>query len=356
MRSIPVLLVLAGTAAADIQPVGNFGPNPGALAMFEYIPSQLGTKRPLVVVLHGCTQQATGVVPAGWNALADQHDFAVLYPEQATANNPVRCFNWAGEHGDPANLVRGQGENASIIAMIDHAIATHDLDPDRVFITGLSAGGAFTSVMLATWPERFAGGAIFAGIPYRCATTVGQAFTCGNPGVVKAATTWGDLVRGAAPGPYPRVQIWHGSADTTVAPANATELVKQWTDAHDTDATADTTEMIDSAMREQFLAGDRIVVERYTIAGMGHAIPIGGDGCVATPGAYLSDRDICSTQHAATFFGLTGEDPPTDNDDDSDGNDEDDVIHEESPSGGCSTSGGAGLGVLALFLLARRRR
>jgi poly(hydroxyalkanoate) depolymerase family esterase len=111
--------------------------------MYEYVPASLASGRPLVVVLHGCTQMAADMERAGWNVLADQHGFAVIYPEQQTANNSVRCFNWAGEYGDPANLVRGQGENASIISMIDNAIATHGSDPARVYIVGFSAGGAF---------------------------------------------------------------------------------------------------------------------------------------------------------------------------------------------------------------------
>jgi poly(hydroxyalkanoate) depolymerase family esterase len=360
MRSVFVvsalLLLLARLAdGGTLQPVAEFGANPGALDMFEYVPTNLGAKRPLVVVLHGCTQQATGMAPAGWNTLADQLDFAVIYPEQQTTNNPIRCFNWAGENGDPANLERGKGENASILAMIDHAIATHDLDPARVFITGVSAGGAFTAVMLATWPERFAGGAIFAGMPYRCATSLTEAYTCTNPGIVKPAAQWGDLVRAAADGPWPRVQIWQGSTDTTVAPANAVELVKQWTDVHGVDASADATETLDNTTREEHRDGSRVLVETFTIAGMGHAVPIGGDDCTATSGAFFSDQGICSTARAAAFFGLAGDGGGSGNGSggsgSGSGNDD-----EAGMSGGCSTRSGAGLGLIALALLGFVRR
>ena len=106
-----VALLLAALAA-----VADFGANPGALDMYEYVPADLPANAPLVVVLHGCTQSANAMTAAGWNQLADQYQFAVVYPEQSSANNPVECFNWAGEYGDTANLVRGQGENQSILS------------------------------------------------------------------------------------------------------------------------------------------------------------------------------------------------------------------------------------------------
>jgi poly(hydroxyalkanoate) depolymerase family esterase len=199
---ICVVLAIAGLVssaeAATMKSVTSFGSNPGALAMYEYVPDNLPSGRPLVVVMHGCTQMASAMINAGWNKLADEHEFAVVYPEQATGNNPVRCFNWAGEYGDTANLVRGQGENASVISMIDAAISAHGSDPKRVYIVGFSAGAAFVSVMLSTFPERFAAGSIMSGIPYRCATTVNEAYSCQSPGVSKTGAQWGDLARGAA--------------------------------------------------------------------------------------------------------------------------------------------------------------
>ncbi|CAN5904599.1 hypothetical protein BH11MYX3_BH11MYX3_26680 [soil metagenome] len=261
------LIAIAATtsvaSSATFAPVAEFGANPGALKAFDYIPDGLAASSPLVVVLHGCTQTAMAMQSGGWDQLADEYGFAVLFPEQQTANNPVRCFNWAGEYGDQANMTRGQGENASIMAMIDKEIATHAIDPDRVFVVGLSAGAAFTAVMLATWPDRFAGGSIMAGLPYRCATDVNGAYKCQSPGVSKTAAQWGDLVRGAYTfaGPYPRVQIWQGSSDTTVAPINADELVKQWTNVHGADQTADETETIGMATRTAYQQGGKTVVE-----------------------------------------------------------------------------------------------
>jgi len=309
--AVAAVMLAASTASAALTPVSSFGSNPGNLTMYEYVPAGLPAGRPLVLVLHGCSQTAASMEAAGWNKLADQFKFTVVYPEQNTANNPVRCFNWAGEYGDTANLVRGQGENASVISMIDKAIAAHGSDPAKVYIVGFSAGGAMAAVMLATWPEKFAAGAIMSGLPYRCATTVNGAYSCQSPGVTKTAVQWGDLVRAASTyaGTRPRIQIWHGSSDSIVVPANEAELVKQWTNVFGTDDTADETQTIGNATRTAYKSGSNVVVEAYKVTGMGHATAVGADvtgTCVSTAGSYFEDKGICATMRAAQFLGLTG--------------------------------------------------
>jgi poly(hydroxyalkanoate) depolymerase family esterase len=314
--ALAVVLATASSASAALTAVTSFGNNPGALAMYEYVPASLPTGRPVVLVLHGCTQTAAAMEAAGWNKLADQFKFTVVYPEQATANNSVRCFNWAGEYGDVANLTRGQGENASIISMIDKALASHGGDPAKVYIVGFSAGGAMAAVMLATWPERFAGGAIMSGLPYRCATSVSGAYSCQSPGVTKTPAQWGDLVRAAATytGPRPRVQIWHGTTDSIVVPANQAESIKQWTNVFGTDDTADETQTIGNATRTAYKNGANVVVEAYKVTGMGHATAVGTDvtgTCPSTAGSYFEDKGICATTRAAQFLGITGGAGPT---------------------------------------------
>lgn len=348
---------------AALTPVTSFGPNPGALAAYDYVPDGLPDGAPLVVVLHGCTQTAAAMADsAGWNALADTYKFAVLYPEQQTANNPVRCFNWAGDYGNPADFTRGMGENASILAMVDDQIARHEVDPKRVFVVGLSAGGAFTSVMLATYPERFAGGSVMAGVPYHCATDVNGAYRCTNPGVAHTAEEWGGFVRAAAPAPSgarARVQIWHGTSDTTVAAMNGDELVKQWTDVHGTDATADATDTLGKATRTRYEAGGKTVVEYYKISGMAHGVAVGGTGCPAKTAAFFLDVGVCSTLVAAQFFGLVPSDPnDPGNPGTPDGGVDPDPDSDKDGGGfGCSASHGGGLGlVFAALALLRRRR
>ena len=142
----------ANDRLAALPPIAD---NPGKLAGRLYVPNNIAGPAPLVVVLHGCTQNAALYDHgSGWSALADKHGFILLFPEQNRTNNPLLCFNWFL----PDDSGRGMGEAASIANMIAAVKAAHDVDPDRVFVTGLSAGGAMASVMLATYPELFAAG------------------------------------------------------------------------------------------------------------------------------------------------------------------------------------------------------
>src|SRR5262245_31509114 len=152
-----------------------FGANPGNLRMFAYAPEHLPSKAALVIALHGCTQTSDEYDHGtGWSSLADRLGFAVVYPQQQPANNPKNCFSWFL----PGDIARGHGEALSIREMVEHAIATFAADRRKVFVTGLSAGRAMASVLLATYPKVFAGGAIIAGQPYGWASHVQQASVC----------------------------------------------------------------------------------------------------------------------------------------------------------------------------------
>jgi feruloyl esterase len=302
----------AATERLDARPsrlteIGDFGSNPGNLRMLTFAPPELPPGAPLVVVLHGCTQTAASYDHGtGWTTLADRYGFAVVLPEQSGKNNPLRCFNWfRGEDN-----ARDGGEALSIRQMVARMIADHGLDPARVYVTGLSAGGAMTSVMLATYPEVFAGGAILAAVPYRCAEGLQEAFECIFNGQVRSPAEWGDRVRAASghAGPWPKVSIWHGDTDSTVNPVNAAEIVKQWTDVHGLGPTP-TIETTVAGHRQrvwQSAAGED-VIEAYTIAGMTHGAPIdpqGIDGC-GNPMPFIHDVGLSSTYHIARFWGLT---------------------------------------------------
>jgi poly(hydroxyalkanoate) depolymerase family esterase len=184
----------AGNGPTRLREVFGFGSNPGNLRMFAYRPPTLAENPALVVVLHGCTQTAAAYdLGAGWSTLADRYGFALLLPEQQRSNNPNGCFNWF----QPAHSRRNYGEPLSIRQMIERSIVDWGIDRRRVFITGLSAGGAMTSVMLACYPEVFAGGAIIAGLPYGAATNVQQAFETMFQSPSRSPGEWGDLVRRA---------------------------------------------------------------------------------------------------------------------------------------------------------------
>ncbi|MBX3205712.1 MAG: PHB depolymerase family esterase [Labilithrix sp.] len=300
-----------GASRGALTAIASFGTNPGNLKMHAYVPAGVGPNAPLVVALHGCTQSANDYTRAGWNDLAETWKFYVLYPEQQSANNQNKCFRWF----EPQHTKRGSGEALSIKQMVDEMKRRHGIDASRVFVTGLSAGGAMTSVMLATYPDVFSAGAIMAGIPYRCASSTSEAFSCMS-GSSRTAAAWGDLVRGASSvgGPFPRVSIWQGTADYTVRPANATELVKQWTNVNGIDARPDAEGIVDGASHAEYRdASGETRVETYTIPNMGHGTavdpgfaPAGGCG---SAGAYVLDANICSTYRAGQFFRLGDADP-----------------------------------------------
>ncbi len=321
-----------------LEAVSDFGDNPAQLTMHVHSPTDLPAgPRPIVVALHGCTMNAAGYADAGWNDVADELGFHVIYPQQNTSrNNSLGCFNWGGSWpGTPNSFVasstplntgdieRGGPEVTSIVSMVEHIVSTRGGDPNRVYVTGLSAGGGMAAVLIAAYPDVFAGGQILAGIPYGCATdraTTGEAnaciqsYTALNAYLDRTPEEWAAIVAAAAPAgaPAPKVSIWHGTMDFVVNQGTSAELTEQWTAVHG--ATEGATETIEGATRQTFVAGGETVVERWTIEGMGHAAPIDpASGCGST-GSYINDVGVCSARLAATFFGLDGSGPtdPTD--------------------------------------------
>lgn len=230
-------------ARSRLTRLSDFGSNPGALSGYVYVPPTLEANAALVVVLHGCTQNVAAYdIGAGWSDMADRHGFALLLPEQQRQNNPNLCFNWFS----PGDNRRDAGEALSIRQMIAAVSARHRLNPARVFVTGLSAGGAMTSVMLAAYPDVFAGGAIIAGLPYGCASTVPQAFDRMRGHGMPSAPELTALVRAASDynGPWPSISIWHGTADATVSHGNAQAIIDQWRPLHGARAAPDRVETI----------------------------------------------------------------------------------------------------------------
>ncbi|MEV4483526.1 extracellular catalytic domain type 1 short-chain-length polyhydroxyalkanoate depolymerase [Micromonospora coxensis] len=311
LAATAVIAVAAPAQAATLTQVTGFGSNPGNLAMYAYRPDGLPAGAPAVVLLHGCTQNATGYFTnSGWRKYADLWRFTLIVAQQPSANNANSCFNWF-ETGDTA---RGQGEALSIKQMVDHAKANYGVDPARVYVSGLSAGGAMSAVMLATYPDVFAAGSVIAGVPYRCATSTTSAFSCMSPGVDKTPAAWGDLVRNAYSGyggTRPRVAIWHGTADYTVAVANATESRDQWTNVLGVSQTPTRTAALPAGTSLEVYGDD--AVRLYRVSGMGHGTPVdpgsATDQC-GTATSYFLDT-ICSTYRDALFFGLDGGASPT---------------------------------------------
>jgi poly(hydroxyalkanoate) depolymerase family esterase len=283
-----------------------FGSNPGALHARLYIPENLPEQTALVVVLHGCTQSAADYDHgSGWSQLAEQQGFAVLFPEQRRANNANLCFNWFV----PGDIRRDSGEALSIRQMIETVVAAHGLDRKGVFITGLSAGGAMATVMLAAYPEVFAGGAIIAGLAYGSASTIPEAFDRmrGHGGPSK--TELQGLLRAASPhkGPWPKISVWQGSADNTVVPSNADSILAQWQGVHGVGTSPTRMETVDGHTRQVWCdSSGRELVEKHIVAGMGHGTPLKttGENGLGCAGPFMLDVGISSTRHIAHSWGL----------------------------------------------------
>ncbi|WP_431872972.1 extracellular catalytic domain type 1 short-chain-length polyhydroxyalkanoate depolymerase [Nocardiopsis eucommiae] len=308
LMAVAVLVVAAPRAsAAELSPVPAFGTNPGALSMYEYVPDDLPQGAPLVVLLHGCTQDAaTYHRNSGWAAQAEESGLALVYAEQRTANNANRCFNWF----EPADVARGSGEVRSVASMAEHAMARHGLDAGRVFVSGLSAGGAMTAELLAAYPDLFAGGSIVAGVPVGCASGTLDAFTCMNPGRTLTPQEWGDRVRAKLPdgADPPRVAVWHGTADHTVVPANGRAGVAQWVNVWGLPSSPDGAEGLPGSTTAEYYGGGGsadAAVASFSVAGMGHGTPVDPASGCGTAGAHFLDT-VCSTGYTARFWGVGG--------------------------------------------------
>lgn len=282
-----------------------FGPNPGQLEMLSYRPEQLASRAPLVVVLHGCTQTAGGYAEAaGWLSLADRLGFMVVAAEQPSANNPNRCFNWFA----PGDVRRGEGEVASIASMVTHALEVHDLDPQRVFITGLSAGGAMAAAMLATYPELFAAGAVIAGLPYGVARNVQDALRVMGRPDGRPATDLGKLaprsLGGATP---PRLSIWHGDADYTVQVGNAHDLAQQWSAVMGLASAPECVEPQSFGERSIWRSdAGEVLIELNLVKGLGHGTPLSTRtvDSVGKVAPYMLEAGVSSSLEIARFWKL----------------------------------------------------
>ncbi|TYR81892.1 PHB depolymerase family esterase [Priestia megaterium] len=278
-----------------------------------YIPDgyQTGTALPLVVMLHGCTQDPNQFAAGTqMNTLADSEKFLVLYPEQPSSANSNKCWNWF----ETAHQSRGSGEPALIAGMVNQVKNDYTVDDHRVFAGGLSAGAAMSVIMGAAYPDIFAAISVGAGLEYKAATSVVNAFTAmssGGPNPVQQGDT-----AYQAMGNYKRtvpVIVFHGTSDTTVYPVNAEQVISQWAQTNDKASDgADNNNIDDTA--EQTVTGTvsggrsytqsiykdaagTTVMEKYMVDGMGHAWSGG-----STVGSYTDPKGPNATQLSWNFF------------------------------------------------------
>ena len=263
--------------------------NPGGLILHAHVPHNLPAGAPLVVLLHGCGQNAEEfATQSGWRYLAAKHNFALLIPAQTEANNAQTCFNWFR----PADIQHGQGEAESIAAMAKSMVDGLHLDGSRVFVTGLSAGGAMTAVLLAAYPNLFAAGAVVAGLPAGSASNVVNALArMAGRGQKHDPADWAGQARRLGPpqyeGRYPRVSVWQGLADQVVAASNARDVALQFASLHELSLPATTSPR---AGMHRTVWGN--AVELWELDFAGHVYPS------------EAEQGISAAQEIAKFWGI----------------------------------------------------
>jgi poly(hydroxyalkanoate) depolymerase family esterase len=238
--------------AAELTEVTSFGANPGNIRMFIYVPDEVAQPAPVVVSLHGCGGTAAFQLSTSrMQPLADEHGFIMVIPQGPGC--------WADGNS-----------TTSIMSMVDYTKANYEVDDDRVFASGISAGGFMTNVLVGHHPEVFAAGSAWSGTPFSC-----ELFLCALGLTQQTPEQWGNAVRTANAGfggPWPRMQIWQGTQDAIVQPVNAQEMMEQWTNVHGADQTADATESLPNGVTQRnFDAGGQTVVESFSWAA-GHTV------------------------------------------------------------------------------------
>ncbi|MDH6492342.1 poly(hydroxyalkanoate) depolymerase family esterase [Streptomyces sp. SAI-127] len=280
---------------ATLTEVTDFGTNPSNLQMYLYVPDNVTAHPAVVVAVHYCTGSGPAMYNGTeWAQLADTHGFVVIYPSVTRSS---KCFDVSS----PQALKRGGGSDpVGIKSMIDWTVSAYSADTSRIYATGISSGAMMTNVLLGDYPDVFAAGAAFSGVPFGCfATTDGSEWNsaCSGGTIAHTPQEWGDLVRAAYPGytgTRPRMQVWHGTEDDVLRYPNFGEEVKQWTNVLGVSQTpAATDSPVSGWTRTRYGAtGDRAPVEAISLQGVGHNLYAWG----------MASR-------ALTFFGLDSSGP-----------------------------------------------
>lgn len=271
-------------ASASLVQVTNFGANPTGLQMWLYVPLSVKPHPPILLALHYCTGSGpTFFSNTEFATLADQNGFLVIYP---SATRSGQCWDVSS----PQSLTRNGGSDpVGILSMVTYVEQHNNGDPNNVYVTGASSGAMMTNVLLADYPDVFKAGAAFMGVPYHCfATTDGSLWNsaCANGQITMTPQQWENLARAAFPGysgPRPRMQLWHGTADTTLNFVNFGEEIKQWTNVLGISQTPSFTDSPQSGWtRTRYgSTGVGAPVEGISIQGAGHVLPLSGMAALA---------------------------------------------------------------------------
>ncbi|KAJ3506380.1 hypothetical protein NLJ89_g6902 [Agrocybe chaxingu] len=284
----PTSTTATGTNPAPSIPAGaltritNFGTNPTNIGMYVYKPSSLKANPGLLVALHYCGGTAQAYFSGTqFRALAEQRGFMVLYGQ---APNDSNCWDITST----ASLSHdGGSDSLAIVSAVRYAIANWGIDPNKVFVAGSSSGAMMTNVLSAAYPDIFKAGAVFAGSAVGCLGFNSPQFppdVCQRGEKIQTPQQWGDRVRQAYPGytgSYPRLQIWHGTADPALNYNNFQEQIKQWTNVNGISQTPTATYSSTPKQNWTKTVYGTGQLEGYSGQGAGHGLPESGMEAVA---------------------------------------------------------------------------
>jgi poly(hydroxyalkanoate) depolymerase family esterase len=274
-----------------LQQVTAFGANPAGFRLYEFAPANAKTA---VVALHGCMQTADSFADSGVLAVAKARGVRLLLPEQVIANNASQCFRWY----EPSQVREGGEELTSLRSVLAHA---RSAGATRVGVLGFSAGAAMAVAIAARLPTEVEAVSVFAGIPYGCATGLTSAFGCMAGNTSKSPAEWGTLITSGQPNvAYPRMHLWQGLADKTVAAANIRELEKQWAQVLGLSSPMLSSESGDSLTTYKNRAGKTGLLVRTTPR-LDHAMPQSAQDCGEAVN-YTQDVGTCGAQKAFDFL------------------------------------------------------
>ncbi|KAN0101475.1 carbohydrate esterase family 1 protein [Hyaloscypha variabilis] len=222
--------VALGAANSLIQ-IKDFGPNPTNVTFYLYVPSKLQAKPPILVNPHWCHGDASDCFKGTQLAtLADTYGYLMIFPD--SPNTADKCWDVSSN----ATLTHnGGGDSLGIVSMVKYTLAKYNADPTRVFSMGTSSGAMMTNVLLGSYPDIFAAGSAWAGVAFGCFAGNGYdvwSDTCATGKINRTGSEWKAIVEAADPGYSgfrPKMQVFHGTADTTLNPQNLQEEIKEWT-------------------------------------------------------------------------------------------------------------------------------
>ncbi|KAI1812727.1 putative Acetylxylan esterase A [Poronia punctata] len=279
-----LLLATAGAKAQSVSKVNDFNAGPTGLGMYVYVPDGISTPAPVIVAVHHCQGSAEGYsYESGLLPYAGQRGFIAIFPNSKSGGG---CFDVASTESLSHD---GGGDSQTIANMVQYAIDNLGGDADRVFVTGSSSGAMMSNVLVGAYPDVFKAGSIYSGVPDGCFYIPGSTPTqdppgwnndCANGQVSKSAEEWGDMTRSYYPGyngSWPRLQVWHGTIDTTLAYPNYAETMKQWSNVYGLSQTAENENTPEGGYTQTIYGeGDYLTAQLvgYSAANVGHTVPI----------------------------------------------------------------------------------